>query len=123
LTSTLIKGGHVIDPETGMDGLFDIVVENGTIQKVEKPKGKKKSAKGKGKRPQPELIDASGRIVTPGLIRRPLKQAAWLQPTGDLQPYAACRIQTRSMTISQSQTIFSKRQEWLEQCMFALWVQ
>jgi dihydroorotase len=68
LTSTLIKGGHVIDPETGMDGLFDIVVENGTIQKVEKPKGKRKSAKGKGKSPQPELIDASGKIVTPGLI-------------------------------------------------------
>jgi dihydroorotase len=68
LTSILIKGGHVIDPETGMDGLFDIVVENGTIKKVEKPKGKRKSAKGKGKSPQPELIDASGRIVTPGLI-------------------------------------------------------
>lgn len=64
----LIKGGHVIDPETGMDGLFDIVVENGTIQKVEKPKGKRKSATGKGKSPQPELIDASGKIVTPGLI-------------------------------------------------------
>lgn len=57
---TLIRGGRVIDPKTGRDGTFDILVENSVIREIsdtiKKPEGKA------------QVIDASGRIVAPGLI-------------------------------------------------------
>ncbi len=56
---TLIKGGRVVDPETGVDGVLDIVVEDGIIASV----GKRKAQKTKA-----AIIEASGKIVTPGLI-------------------------------------------------------
>jgi dihydroorotase len=58
---TLIKGGRVLDPETGIDGLFDIFIEDGTIAKVEKSKASAQNT-------QHAVIDASGKLVTPGLI-------------------------------------------------------
>ena len=57
----LIKGGRVIDPETGIDGLFDIVIEDGKIARV------RESVIG-GEWSTGRIIDASGRLVTPGLI-------------------------------------------------------
>ncbi len=56
---TLIKGGRVVDPETGVDGVLDIVVEDGIIASV----GKRKAQKTKA-----AIIEASGKIVAPGLI-------------------------------------------------------
>lgn len=56
--SLLIKGGRVIDPDTGRDGIFDIYVKDGKIQKVEKT----------CKEQADEIIDASGYYVMPGLI-------------------------------------------------------
>jgi dihydroorotase len=61
LRQTLIKGGRVIDPETSVDGVTDILVEDGKIASIGKPKAKRTKSKA-------EVIDASGRIVTPGLI-------------------------------------------------------
>ncbi|UCG80843.1 MAG: dihydroorotase [Desulfobacterales bacterium] len=61
MRQTLIKGGHVIDPETSVDGVTDILVEDGKIASIGKPKAKRTKTKA-------EVIDASGRIVTPGLI-------------------------------------------------------
>ncbi len=57
----LIKGGRVIDPETGVDGIMDVLVEKGKIASI--GKGKAQTTKDKAK-----VINASGRIVTPGLI-------------------------------------------------------
>ncbi|MBW1744449.1 MAG: dihydroorotase [Deltaproteobacteria bacterium] len=57
----LIKGGRVIDPETGVDRVTDVLVEKGKIASI--GKAKTQNTKDKAK-----VIDASGKIVTPGLI-------------------------------------------------------
>jgi dihydroorotase len=57
--SLLIKGGRVLDPLSGIDGLFDVLIEKGKISAVDKDLSKKETAK---------TIDAKGRLVVPGLI-------------------------------------------------------
>ncbi len=56
----LIKNGYMIDPKSGWDGNYDILVENDTIvrigKRLETPKGKCR------------IIDAEGLLVTPGLV-------------------------------------------------------
>ena len=56
----LIKNGYMIDPKSGWDGNYDILVENDTIvrigKKLETPKGRCK------------VIDAEGLLVAPGLV-------------------------------------------------------
>ncbi|MFH1995620.1 MAG: dihydroorotase [Candidatus Omnitrophota bacterium] len=54
----LIKNGRVVDPANGRDGAFDVLITGGRITKVEKGITKKSAV----------VIDASGMIVTPGLI-------------------------------------------------------
>jgi len=75
MRSTRIKGGRVIDPETGIDGLCDILVEDGTIIKVEKTDAQPSGTKHAGQNPELatpntelDIIDASGKLVVPGLI-------------------------------------------------------
>lgn len=55
----LIRNGHVVDPAGGVDDVRDVLIEEGLISKigtsVKAPKGV-------------ESVDASGRIVIPGLI-------------------------------------------------------
>ena len=58
MSSLLIKNGHVVDPANQIDGLADILVENGKIAQI----GKGLSVKAD------EVIDATGLTVTPGLI-------------------------------------------------------
>jgi dihydroorotase len=72
---TRIKGGRVIDPETGIDGLFDILVEDGNIVRVEKTDAQPPAAKHAGQNSELatpdtalDIIDASGKLVVPGLI-------------------------------------------------------
>jgi dihydroorotase len=60
MNPTLIKGGHVVDPETGVDGVLDILIEDGRISKVGHEAGASQAPH--------EVIDASGKVVTPGLI-------------------------------------------------------
>ena len=57
---TLIRGGNIVDPYTGKEGLFDILVNGAVIERVEK----KISAPD----PKTRIIDASGHRVSPGLI-------------------------------------------------------
>ena len=54
----LICGGRVIDPAGGVDGSADVLVENGRIAKV----GADLPSEGA------KVIDAAGKIVTPGLL-------------------------------------------------------
>lgn len=58
--SILIRNGHVLDPSSGIDGVFDILVEGSRIVKVA-PGGK---AGGKAD----SVIDARGMHIFPGLV-------------------------------------------------------
>jgi dihydroorotase len=55
----LLRGGRVIDPATGRDGVFDIGVSGGRIAAIES------AIPGDAAR---EIVDVSGKIVTAGLI-------------------------------------------------------
>lgn len=57
----LIEGGYMIDPASGREGEYDLLVEGERIAEIEKRGGFA------GLKPQ-HRIDASGRWVTPGLI-------------------------------------------------------
>ncbi len=65
----LIRGGRVIDPGK-LDGIMDILIEDGRIVEV----GGQGSEVGgqrsevRGQRPEVKVIDASGKIVAPGLM-------------------------------------------------------
>lgn len=55
----LIRGGRVIDPANEIDAVMDVAVEGGKIAKV---------AAGISPKDAKKVIDASGAVVTPGLI-------------------------------------------------------
>jgi dihydroorotase len=55
----LVKGGHVIDPKNGIDGIMDIAIKQGKIFKVDKNLNAKDAK---------QVVDAAGLIVAPGLI-------------------------------------------------------
>ncbi len=57
--SLLIKGGRVVDPAAGLDGVQDVWIEEGRIHKV--GKGLKAPA-------GTETVDAAGKVVCPGFI-------------------------------------------------------
>jgi len=56
----LIRGGRVLDPATGRDGTFDLLIENGTVSRIEKSIPSPP--------PGTEIVDAKGLLVVPGLI-------------------------------------------------------
>ena len=53
----VLKGGRVIDPANGVDGLHDVVIADGKIERVAAP-----APKGA------EIVDVTGKIVCPGFI-------------------------------------------------------
>ena len=55
----LVKGGHVIDPKNKIDAVMDVAITNGKIAQVAADIPAKKAKK---------VIDATGLLVTPGLI-------------------------------------------------------
>jgi dihydroorotase len=55
----LIAGGHVIDPVSKTSGIRDVAIANGKIVKIE-PNLPRAAAR--------QIIDANGKLVTPGLI-------------------------------------------------------
>ncbi len=54
-----IVGGRVIDPESRMDRIANILVQNGVIKRIEKPESKIRAKR---------IIQAKGKVVVPGLI-------------------------------------------------------
>ena len=58
---TVIKGGRVIDPGN-LDDILDIVIEDGNIVEI------KQGALADDENKESKIIDASGKIVAPGLI-------------------------------------------------------
>src|SRR6202040_827922 len=61
MTALLIRGGHLIDPAAGVDGLKDILLKDGRVAEISVP-GKLKPANGT------ESLDATGLVIAPGLI-------------------------------------------------------
>jgi len=59
MDSLLIKGGRVVDPSTSIDGVLDVLIENGKIVKVDE---NIRTSEAK------TVIDADGLIVSPGFI-------------------------------------------------------
>jgi dihydroorotase len=64
MTALLIRGGHLIDPAAGVDGLKDILLKDGRIAEITSP-GKLKQANGAA---GAEILDATGLTVAPGLV-------------------------------------------------------
>jgi dihydroorotase len=63
-TSLLIKGGHVIDPASGIDAPMDVLLQDGRVAEIAPPN----KIKGKGDHGDIEKFDARGLIVAPGFI-------------------------------------------------------
>ncbi len=71
---TLIRGGRVVDPGN-LDGMMDILIEDGRIVEIKdrESEGRGQRAEDRGQRTEGrgsgvKVIDAFGKIVTPGLI-------------------------------------------------------
>jgi dihydroorotase len=61
MSSVLIRGGRVVDPESGVDALHDVLLRDGLVAAVDVP-GAFDTV------PVTETVEASGCIVAPGLI-------------------------------------------------------
>ena len=59
MTDLLIRGGRVIDPSRGTDGVADLYLKDGKIEAV---------GRNIPSQPGAEVLDATGRVVAPGLI-------------------------------------------------------
>jgi dihydroorotase len=55
----LLKGGRVIDPSQNIDGVMDLLIDNGKVKEIGSSIAAPAGA---------ELLDVSGRLVVPGLI-------------------------------------------------------
>jgi len=55
----LLRGGHVIDPSTGQDGIADVLLNDGRVEAV---------GTGLGTPDDAEIVDVGGLIVAPGFI-------------------------------------------------------
>ena len=55
----IIKGGRVVDPFNNIDGIFDVLVQNGKISKVEKNIEPCDNA---------QIVDAKNKVVIPGIV-------------------------------------------------------
>ena len=64
----LIKNGYVVDYASAREGYFDVAVQNGMIAAVESSIG------GNAVRE----LDASGKLVLPGLVDSHVHASAWL---------------------------------------------
>ena len=61
VSDLVVTGGHIVDPATGVDQPRDILVRNGLIFAVDKPGAFAQVG-------ETQAVDATGLIVTPGLI-------------------------------------------------------
>lgn len=65
----LIKNGRAIDPESGFDGLADLLIEDGKIKKiVKRVDGGADNTVPERVNGADEVLDASGMIIAPGLV-------------------------------------------------------
>ncbi|HPK66862.1 MAG TPA: amidohydrolase family protein, partial [Thermoanaerobaculia bacterium] len=55
----LVRGGRLVDPAAGRDGRFDVLIEGGVVASVAAEIAPPAGC---------EVVDATGLVVTPGLI-------------------------------------------------------
>lgn len=60
----IIRGGRIIDPSQGVDGIGDLIIEGGRVKELRLQAGGARAPKSNGA----ESIDAAGRLVLPGLV-------------------------------------------------------
>ena len=60
MTRLVLRGGHVLDPAAGVDGAYDVVIDDDRISEL--------APAGADVPGVDELIDVTGALVTPGLI-------------------------------------------------------
>jgi dihydroorotase len=61
MSRTVVRGGKIVDPASGLEAERDILVEDGVIRAIEKTGGF-------GKLESAMELDAKGRLVLPGAI-------------------------------------------------------
>jgi dihydroorotase len=61
----LIRNGHLIDPSQGIDGIGDLLIENGKVKSIKV--SRRQSAK-ESSMPDLKTIDATDRYILPGLV-------------------------------------------------------
>ncbi|MEC9353283.1 MAG: amidohydrolase family protein, partial [Planctomycetota bacterium] len=66
MSKIIIQGGRLIDPETGIDEIGDLVIEDGRILAL--LSAAEGGAAAYSTEEDAEVIDAAGLLVTPGLI-------------------------------------------------------
>jgi dihydroorotase len=69
----LIKNGHILDPSQGVDGVGDVLIQNGKIKEISIQKTPlhpplTKGGRGRGSDSELRTIDAKSLIVMPGLV-------------------------------------------------------
>ena len=74
--STLLKGGHLIDPKNGISKLMDVAIQDGKIAAVAVDIDPKQAK---------QVIDITGKYVTPGLIDIHGHVFAGTDPDGQLE--------------------------------------
>lgn len=60
----VLRGGRVIDPATGLDGIADVVIEGGRVARV----GPEAGADARAEERDTRIVDCAGRWVTPGFV-------------------------------------------------------
>ena len=65
MTSLLLKGGRVVDPASGTDGRFDLLLVDGRVAERRAAGG---AGGGRSLPPGTMVLDATGRIVCPGFV-------------------------------------------------------
>ena len=86
----LIKNGRVIDPESGFDGLADLLIEDGKIKKIVK------RIDGGADNTVPERVNGADEVLDASRI---LKPAPLRQKRADIRRWSAWLIQIRPQII------------------------
>ena len=66
MTALVIRGGHLIDPAAGVDGLKDILLKDGRVAEIASPGKLKQANRAAG--PEIQVIEATGLTLAPGLV-------------------------------------------------------
>ncbi|MBC7527011.1 MAG: amidohydrolase family protein, partial [Chthonomonadaceae bacterium] len=64
----ILAGGRVLDPSQNLDRIADLVLEDGKVAGIVSPDSASSSNSTSNGNSDAEIIDVTGKLVTPGLI-------------------------------------------------------